>query len=158
MIKAKSAFTLIEVMISVLIISTVILSLLTMSGNNTHLFSSFKAKITINQYASFFVDNAKYGLENDKSTLDKLIDDFDLESDLRRSLRDTKVEVLYQELETIDMSEYEEDSDSSSDMLDNAENPDETQVNNSLLIEIGKTVLRIPSSDSSVSLLRIKVQ
>jgi len=152
MIKARTAFTLIEVMISVIIISTVILSLLTMSGNNTHIFTSFKNKTIINQYASFFIANTKYGLENDEATLDRLVDEFDLESDLRRTLRDTKVKVIYQELETIDMSEYEEDSDVSED------NVEEAQVNNNLIIEIGSTILKIKSLQSSVSLLRIRIK
>ena len=153
MTKFKPAFTLIEVMISVVIISSVIFSLLTMSGNNTHIFSSFRSQSQIDQYGSFLIANTKYGLEDDKTTLDKLVDEFDVESDLRRKLRDTKVEVIYQELGTIDMSEYDEDTASQETAQDSQQ-----QVNSSLIVQIGKSVLKLPSSNSSISLLRIKIQ
>lgn len=155
MAKARDAFTLIEVMIAVLIISTVIMALITMSGNNTHLFSTFKNQKQINQYASFFIANDKYGLENEDVTLDKLVDEFDLETDLRRELKTKKVSVNYQVIDEIDMSEFEEkDEEDLDDYVDN--DSEDENVNSSLIIEIGKTVLRV--KDSSVSLLRIQIK
>jgi len=155
MAKARDAFTLIEVMIAVLIISTVIMALITMSGNNTHLFSTFKNQKHINQYASFFIANDKYGLENEDVTLDKLVDEFDLETDLRRELKTKKVSVNYQVIDEIDMSEFEEkDEEDLDDYVDN--DSEDENVNSSLIIEIGKTVLRV--KDSSVSLLRIQIK
>jgi len=155
MAKARDAFTLIEVMIAVLIISTVIMALITMSGNNTHLFSTFKNQKQINQYASFFIANNKYGLENEDVTLDKLVDEFDLETNLRRELKTKKVAVNYQIIDEIDMSEFEEkDEEDLDDYVDN--NSEDENVNSSLIIEIGKTVLRV--KDSSVSLLRIQIK
>ncbi|MEA2100519.1 MAG: prepilin-type N-terminal cleavage/methylation domain-containing protein [Campylobacterota bacterium] len=154
--KGRYAFTLIEVMVAVVIISTVIMALLTMSGNNTHLFSSFKNQIKINQYASFFISNTDYGLENEDVTLDKLVSEFDLETDLRRELKSIKVDVNYQVIEQIDMSEFEESDDEIEEKYDDSMEEEEENVNSSLIIEIGKTVLRV--HDSSVSLLRIQVQ
>lgn len=88
MAKQKNAFTLIEVLVSVVIISTVIMALLTMNGNTKHLFSSFKNQTDINQYGSFFISNETYGFEKDDGvTLDKLIDGFDIDRDLRQKLK-----------------------------------------------------------------------
>ena len=151
MLKAKNAFTLIEVMIAVVIISTVIMALLTMSGNNTHIFSSFKEKTKINQYASFFIANSEYGYERKTIFLDNLVSDFDVESDLRRMLKKVKVALTYQIVEQIDMSGFQE-----SDEEEPQEQEEDKQVNSSLIIEIGRTTLKIDKS--SVSLLRIKAQ
>jgi len=153
----KRAFTLIEVMVAVVIISTVILALLTMNGNNTHLFSSFKQQAKINQYASFFISNAEYGLEDDSVVMDDLVSEFDVESDLRRELKEIKVELKYQIVEQIDLSEYEEDDSESDENPDMNEDEEESKdTNSSMIIEIGKTTLRL--NDSGVSLLRIQIQ
>jgi competence protein ComGC len=149
-----TAFTLIEVMISVVIISTVIMALLTMKGNNTHIFSSFKEKSKINQYASFFISNSSYGIESDSVKLDDLVSEFDVESDLRRELKDIKVDVIYQMIDQIDMSEFEESEEEED--LSNTIDEEEKQVNSSLIIEIGKTILKV--NNTSVALLRIQVQ
>ena len=150
----EEGFTLIEVMIAVVIISTVIMALLTMSGNNTHIFSSFKDKTKINQYASFFIANSEYGYEKKTIFLDNLVSDFDVESDLRRELKRVKVALTYQIVEQVDMSEFQE-SDEEEEIQEQEEEEDK-QVNSSLIIEIGRTTLKIDKS--SVSLLRIQVQ
>ena len=152
----RDAFTLIEVMVSVVIISTVILALLTMGGNNTHLFSSFKEQSKINQYASFFISNIDYGLEDDSVVMDDLLSEFNVEDDLRRELKEIKVELLYKIVEQIDLSEYE-DSDDEEGMDDEENFEDENKdTNSSLIIEIGRTTLKL--KDSSTALLRIKIQ
>ena len=150
MAKQKNAFTLIEVLVSVVIISTVIMALLTMNGNTKHLFSSFKNQTDINQYGSFFISNKTYGFEKDDGvTLDKLIDGFDIDRDLRQKLKKEKVDILYTISNKIDMGEFEEDEES--------ENYDEEkEVNSNLIIEIGKTTIR--TKISSISLVRIKVE
>jgi len=158
MAKARDAFTLIEVMIAVLIISTVIMALITMSGNNTHLFANFKNQKQINQYASFFISNDKYGLENEDVTLDKLVDEFDLETDLRRKLKTIKVDVNYKVIDTINMNEFDDTEDENNhENNDYAESNDNNKTtNSSLIIEIGKTVLRVEKS--SVALVRIQIK
>ena len=157
MIKAKKAFTLIEVMISVLIVSTVIMALITMNGNNTHIFSSFKKQTQINQYTSFFISNKEYGFEDDSVDLDDLVSEFDVEDELRKELKEIKVDIIYQIIDEIDMSDFEENEDDSEEDMQEYETEEETkEVTSSLIIEIGKTVLKV--KDSSTSLLRIKVQ
>ncbi len=154
MLKAKRAFTLIEVMIAVVIISTVVMALITMSGNNKYAFASYKNKTKVNQYASFFIANPDYGFENEKVYLDDLLSEFNVESDLRRELKKVKIELKYQKIEQIDMSEFDESDEESIDADSNEQ--EDKNVNSQLIIEIGKTVLNL--DDTSVSLLRIQVQ
>ena len=153
--KARDGFTLIEVIIAVVIISTVIMALLQMYANNIHIFSTLNKKTQINQYSSFFISNIDIGLENDTITMYDLVDDFDVEDDLRRELKAIKAEVIYQELETIDMADYDGSEDSEED--DTAQESENKESSNSAMVfEIGKSILKV--KESSVSLLRLKLQ
>ena len=140
----RFAFTLIEVMVAVMIISVVIAALLQMRGNSTHLFLNMNQKSKVNQFSSFFISNDNYGYENKTTSLDELIPEFEVEDDLRRELKNIKVDVIYQELATIDMSEFDMDSDQ------------DDAAASSMVFEIGKTILK--TQDSSVALLRLKLQ
>lgn len=147
--KVKSGFTLIEVMVAIMIISVVIMAMIEMHANNTHLFSVFKEKSKVMQYSSFVVANNEIGLENTKKSLYDLVDEFELEDDLRRKLKKVEVNVLYQELETIDLSSF-----------DDAPKEDEVQkdegVSSNLVFYVGKTILQF--QNSSLALLRLSVQ
>ena len=133
------AFTLIEVMVSVLIISVVIMALLQMRGNSSHLFLSFSKKSEMNKYLSFLISNDDYGHDNKKTTLYKLLGDFDIEDNLKRELKSANVEIIYKELELIDMGGQEDE-----------------EVDSKVVFEIGKTILK--TNDLSASVLRIKSQ
>jgi len=147
--KGRNGFTLIEVMVSVVIISTVIMALIELFANNTHIFASLSKKNQTSQSLSFLMSNKDYGFKDEKISLNDLVQDFNLETDLRRKLKDSKVEIIYQEVDTIDMSEF--------DGSDEEENENEEKESNSnMVFEIGKTVLK--SKDSSSSMLRIQVQ
>ncbi len=146
----RKAFTLIEVMVAIVIISTVIAALITMSGNNTHIFSNLRNTIMINQYASFFISNKQYGLTNNDVSLDKLVDDFDLDKDLRRKLKTIDINIKYTVIDQIDMGKYD-----NSENIDEEGTDTEEDVNSALLIEIGRTTLRTDSA--STSLLRVQV-
>lgn len=134
-----TAFTLIEVMVAVLIISVVIMALLQMKGNSSHIFLELKKRVEINQYSTFIIANDNYGFEKDVTSLDKILDEFDLSNDLRRELKRVKVEVIYQELKQIDISEYSD-----------------VNISSSVIFEMGKTILK--TDKSSVSLLRFRLQ
>jgi len=108
----KSAFTLIEVMVSVMIISVVIASLLQMYSNNSFIFTTLKKSVISNQYITLLVNNNNYGFENKHLSLYSLTQEFDLESDLRRRLKDISIDILYKEQSYIDLSEDENASDS----------------------------------------------
>ena len=139
---SKNAFTLIEVMVAVMIISVVIMALIQMYANNTHIFSSMKKQTKTNQYSSLLISNDDYGFKDKSINLNDLVSDFDLENSLRRKLKERKVKVIYKELEIIDMSEQESD--------------DESEVSSSLALEIGKSILQ--TEDSSTALLRFRIR
>ena len=137
MLNSKKAFTLIEVMVAVMIISVVIMALLQMNGNTAHLFSKFNSQLKINQYASLFIANKNYGFEKEDIKLDDLLIDFDVDDKLRRELKNIKVELIYEVLDNIDLSESED-------------------ATSSLIFETGKTILKV--NDSSTALVRFRLQ
>jgi prepilin-type N-terminal cleavage/methylation domain-containing protein len=141
----KSAFTLIEVMVAVMIISVVIMALIQMYSNNTHIFSAYKKQINTNQYLSLLISNENYGFENDDLYIDDLVTEFDLDDELRRKLKGEMVKISYQELRRIDMNEVDD------------ENRDETaKTGSDIVLVIGKSILK--TENSSSSLLRIQLQ
>lgn len=154
--KGRSAFTLIEVMISVVIISTVIMALIKLFANNTHIFASLQKKNETSQSLSFLMSNNDYGFSDDKIYLDDLLTDFDLESDLRRELKATKVELIYQELDTIDMSEFDGTDEENEDLYEEDVEEEVKEASSELVFEIGKSVLK--TKDASSALLRIRLQ
>ena len=142
MFQARRAFTLIEVMVSVMIISIVIMALLQMHANNTHIFSAVKKQIKTNQYISLLIANKDYGFKDKDIYLYDLIQYFEVEDELRRELKSKKVAIIYQKLESIDLSE---------DMNDTQDNS-----NTGIVLEIGKSVLQSKDESSAVMRLRIK--
>jgi len=148
---SRSAFTLIEVIVAVMIVSVVIASLLQMRGNTTHKLLSIQEMIRTNQYSSFLLTlGDKYGFERSHISMNQLVDDFDLESDLRRKLKTMKVEIDYEELETIDTSDFEETAEEE-DFTD-----EEQEGSTGIVFEIGKTKLK--SDDISLQLIRVRIQ
>ena len=128
-------------MVAVMIISVVIMALLKMYANNTHIFTSIKEQIKTNEYSSFLISNANYGFEDKHLYLYDLVDDYDLESDLRRKLKAKKTELTYEVVRSIDLSEQDEN---------------EEGTNSGLVLEIGRDVLR--SKDFSVALMRLQIK
>jgi prepilin-type N-terminal cleavage/methylation domain-containing protein len=138
----KRGFTLIEVMVAVMIISIVIMGLLQMYSNNTHIFSAIKKQIKTNQYVSFLVSSDDYGFENKDIYLYDLVKDFDFESDLKRELKAIKAKVIYEEIETIDLSEDSNESQNAG--------------SSAVVLEIGRTVLQ--SDEFSTAFMRLKIR
>lgn len=137
--RISKAFTLIEVMVAVMIISVVITALIQMFANNTHIFSQITKQSKINPYASLFISNHDYGFESKNIHLDKLVSDFRLESALAKELRNTQVKVLYQKIKQIDMRKS-----------------DDEKSNSNMTFEVGKTILKM--NDSSIALMRIRLE
>jgi prepilin-type N-terminal cleavage/methylation domain-containing protein len=138
MSKQKDAFTLIEVMVSVMIISVVIMALLQMQGNSTHIFSRLKSNLEVNQYASYFILNSGYGFNRKTVSLYTLLNEFQVEDNLRRELKDIKVDIKYDKLERYGDSNGSEEKSSS------------------VVLEIGKSVINM--NNSTVSLIRLRLQ
>ena len=145
----KKAFTLIEVMVAVMIISVVIMALLQINANNTHIFSQVKNQETSVQYLSLLV-GTKYGFENEKISLEELVSDFDLDDDLRRKLKHIQIHTLYQVLQSIDTSMFDKGDKTQENADTNKQNASGT------IYEIGRTTLK--SKHSSSSLLRLRTR
>ena len=143
------AFTLIEVMVAVVIISVVIMALMELFANNSHNFSVLSKKGQTNQYLSFLNSPSEYGFNDKHTTLYDLLKDFDVENELRRELKSIKVDLVYQELDRINMDGYTSEEENEIEEEDK-----EQRVNSSMVFEIGKTILKV--DDTSVSMLRIK--
>ncbi|MBC8236692.1 MAG: prepilin-type N-terminal cleavage/methylation domain-containing protein [Helicobacteraceae bacterium] len=145
-VNSKEAFTLIEVMVAVVIVSVVIVAMIQMYANNTHIFISLQKQSKTNQYSSFFIGNEEYGFEDKTISLDDLVRDYDLHNDLRRKLKEIKAELLYTEVETIDLSESSPGEDE--DLNDGSAS--------SMVLEVGRSVLK--TENASSSLLRFKIR
>ena len=116
-----------EVMVSVMIVSVVIASLLQMRGNSNQKFFRIKEMVNSTQYNSFLLYHGdKYGYEKSNIDMKTLVDNFDLESDLRRKLSSMKVKLDYEELSTIDTSEFDDS---------------EQNTSTGVVFEIGRTLL-----------------
>ncbi len=143
MYKSRDAFTLIEVMVAVLIISVVIMALIEMQGNTAHTFLKFNKQLKTTQYLSYLLSNKNYGFDESKIDLDELLSEFRVEDELRRELKEIKVKISYDEIDTIDFSESDEEE-------------GEEEVSTGMVFEIGKTNLEL--EDSSLSLVRFRIQ
>ncbi len=137
MARAHSGFTLIEVMVSVMIVSVVIAALLQMEGNTSTLFHTIKEQGRADGYASFLLWNDKYGFEKEHLNLYRLVDDFDLDDNMRRELKRRDITLDYKKIRTIDLSEN-----NSSDAK--------------TVFEIGTTTLQYKKL--TTSLLRLRLQ
>jgi len=132
MTRQRAAFTLIEVMVAVMIITVVIGALWQMKGDASQKFFTLNKMIQTNQYSSFLLSNSeKYGFEKSHIDLNSLLDGFDLESDLRRKLKAIKVQISYELV----------------DSLDN---------NDTMILEIGKT--KMEADNFTNTLVRVRMQ
>jgi len=143
-----TAFTLLEVMVAVMIVSVVIAALLQMQGSTSNKLFQIKKMMSSAQYSSFLVSNREnYGFEASSTDMTSLLEDFELESDLRRSLKAFKVKVDYEKLSTIDTSEISETVD---------EDTQESASAGGVVFEIGKSVLK--TQDFTNELIRVRLQ
>lgn len=109
----RGGFTLVEVMVSVMIVSVVIASIYTLRGDvGTKLFELDKL-MQKSSYATFVIGEANNS---------KLFDDFKLEDNLRQKLKAQQFKVSYEKTSIIDTSKYD--------------------ANASLVLEIGTTTLQ----------------
>ena len=150
----RHAFTLIEVMVAVMIVSVVIATLLQIQANASHKFLEIKKIMNQGQYNSFLLfHNEQLGFERSSSDMQALLSDFELESDLRRRLRAIKIKIEYELLDSIDTSK----------MLDAPEQtqPQEGRIvegaqNSGVVFEIGRTLMQ--RDDYSSSLIRVRIR
>jgi len=115
------AFTLVEVLISVMILAVVGTGLLQISTNSKHNFEFLKQKSKFSRLASIaFIHNDQKYHHKDMSLYDFLRDDYpNLDDDLRKYLKDIKVSYSHEEFSTF--SPLSEDNKTT----DNNDNPEE---------------------------------
>ncbi len=148
--RSRSAFTLIEVMVAVMIVSVVIGALFSMQGNITHKYFSAQEMMRTNQYSSFLLSgDDTYGFDKSNIDMKRLVDEFELESDLRRKLSAIKVNLDYEELSTIDTNELDADTQTT-------DTTQEVSGGAGVVFEIGKTILKTDAFTSS--LIRVRIQ
>ncbi len=147
----NSAFTLIEVIVAVMIVSVVIAALLQMRGNTSYKFLEIKKMMQKNQYNSFLLSlSDKYGFEKSSIDLNKLVYEFNIERELRRKLKSIKVKVDYKELDTIDTAEFD---DTEKESNDGQEVQEDTT---GIVFEIGQSILK--TDTFSTNLIRVRIQ
>jgi len=155
--KNRSGFTLIEVLVSVMIISVVIAALLQLFSTNSHSFSSVHEKILQTNKTSLLLGNKIYGYEKKRIDLAELVKDFNIDDTLRRKLKQEKVEIIYTELMNID---FDAAAASIAEEEQTAQQNDEAVINETSeatnALEVGKTTMRI--GDQSSGFLRVKIQ
>lgn len=134
----NKAFTLIEVMVAVMIISVVIMALVKMYANNNFLLTSYKKQIRSNEDLYFLIGNKDYGFEDKDTYLYNLVQEFDIDDDLRRKLKQTKVKIIYQEVKTMDLSD------------------DENGSGTNMVLEIGNSIVKTDTASSAMLRLRIQ--
>jgi len=133
--RTKPAFTLMEVMVAVMIISVVIASILQMRGNSTLMYEKIDQTAKMNQYLSFFIANSDYGFERKSTNMKNLCDEFALDSELRREFSSIKLNIEYKKLDILDTSEFDESSE--------------------LVLETGQSIIQ--TKDASASLIRLRI-
>lgn len=139
---------------AVMIVSVVIAALVQMQGNASHKFMEIKKIMNQGQYSSFLLSqNKQSGFERSGSNMQELLDEFELESDLRRRLVRTKIKVEYEIIDSIDTSK----------MLDAPEQtqPQEGRIvegakSSGAVFEIGKTLMQ--NEEFTSSLLRVRMR
>ena len=138
----RGAFTLIEVMVSVMIISVVIAALLQMRGNTSNKLIQLNKMNLSNQYTSFLISvDDKYTKEDSHMDMKRLVEEFDLDTDLRKKLSSIPLELSYKKIKTIDMSKS-----------DNEGNSEQSQI----VFEIGQTTMHTKSFTNN--LIRVQLQ
>lgn len=130
----RNAFTLIEVMAAVAILSVAIAALLKMQADNTYLFSNTKNKITINQYASFVATNPQYGFTNNTVTLKQIANSYPVNNTLFQKLNTKKLKIIYKQIRKIDFSDLDDKN---------------TTVPSNLVLYIGKTIIKTDKASTS---------
>ncbi len=140
-----------------MIISVVISALLQLFANNSHTFSSVHQKILQTNMSSLLLGNEIYGYEDKKMDLSELVKDFNINDDLRRKLKDKKIEIIYTEVTSLNFDDAAESlAEAEGESGDNDEGlvTETSEVANSL--EIGRTTIKIDNESSSF--LRVKFQ
>lgn len=150
----RKAFTLVEVLIAVVIISIVIAAQLQLFSNNGKLFERMRTKIDNALLLTLILGDDTVGFEDSKLFLDELVKPFNVDDALRQRLKAQNSELFYQEVKRIEAGDVAEQGDDTVSDEEAAQNEEKGQ--NSAALVIGKSILRSEGGSSAV--LRIELQ
>ena len=146
----RKGFTLLEVMISIMIISLVIGVLLQLYSNNTRLFNSMRGHSELCMRSSLLIGNDTYGYENKTVNLAELVRDFEINDDLRQKLKKYKAKITYTQVKELSQE---------SKKIDKAVDPylvDSTEGLKERSMEIGRSSFEM--DEFQTAYLRLKLQ
>lgn len=147
----RKGFTLMEVMIAVMVISIVIGVLLQLFSNNTTLFSSMRGHSELCMRSSLLIGNTDYGYENKKVNLADLVQEFDIDDDLRRKLKKYKAEITYTPVKILDTRELDSVDEDIMPYLEEHQNNAQE-----VTMEIGRSSFQM--DEFQTAYLRLKLQ
>ncbi len=157
MAKSSRGFTLVEVLVAVMIIAVVIGALLQLFATNSHTFTSVHDRIIHADKTTLLLGSTVYGYENKKVDLAELVKDFNIDDDLRRRLKQERVEIIYREETRIDFGDAAEAMAEAESTKEGADEDVVTEVGDAAnALEIGRTTLKI--GEESSSFLRVRMQ
>ena len=148
------AFTLIEVLVSVMILSVVGTGLLQISSNSKQNFAFLKEKSEFDRLASIaFIHNDKKYHHKDMTLFDFLRDDYtQINDDLRKYLKEVKVSYSHEEVSSFAPFEQSIDEQNLSN-----ENPEEELLKNSLNITILYDKISISKKNSATYAYKVYI-
>jgi prepilin-type N-terminal cleavage/methylation domain-containing protein len=149
-----SGFSLIEVMVSVILITTVIAALLQLFANNTHMLDGMEARTDHTLRASLLLGNPKYGFEQEQTTLSDLVDDFELADSFRHRLKATRLHLGYHaDLQLDDTTLMGAETPAAEE---EKEGEAAAETSGAFVLEIGQTTLKIGDQRSAWTRLRLQ--
>ena len=99
----RRAFTLIEVMVAVMIVSVVIGAIINLRGNTSNLLMQIKKDEKSLQYASFLPWSKENGIDSARTNLYRLSEDVDIDDELRKKLKASPVKIEYKTVRSYEM-------------------------------------------------------
>jgi competence protein ComGC len=131
----KKSFTLVEVLISITIISIVGLALLKLNANSTKMINYLSEKSGTNEHISLFAVNLNEDLHNKKKSLYEIIEKkYNIRNDdVRKALKNKEYNIKYKEISVTNLLEEDVED---NELVDENANDEESQA--SLILTISK--------------------
>lgn len=142
----RRAFTMVEVIIAVMIVTVVIASLLQLFSNNTHIFGSFEKKSVASLYVTLLLESNTTSFEDKKVHLDETVKNYNVDDELRRYLKKRQANTYHVQSVQTQTSEL------------NSGHQEETKLTatQNRLFELSSTTLKIDGESNSF--LRVSSQ
>ncbi len=150
----RRGFTLIEVMVAVILISTVIAAMLQLFADNTRFLGGVEERIDHTLRGSLLLGKADYSFETKERTLYDLADDFELDDALRRRLKATKLSLAYRVEQQLDSGGTV--TPAVGEKAPEADDEAVAAVSDAVVLEIGETTFTIGDRRSGWTRMRLQ--